>query len=118
MRPWRILTVRTMPQDRKLPTPDDARICPWCEKQYRTPPGHTGSVCPECRAELMEQPKEVLVDMLGRVAGVNVITMASLSLHAPDSLDALGLWDSPKREGFTQRPVTMKAFTRKQRRVH
>jgi hypothetical protein len=66
----------------------------------------------------MEHPKEVLVDMLGRVAGVNVIAMASLAVHAPDSLDTLGLWNAPEREGFTRRPVTMKELTRKYRRVH
>ena len=58
------------------------------------------------------------MEMLGRVAGVNVITMASLSLHSPDSLDTLGLWNAPKREGFSRRPVTMKEYTRKLRGVH
>ena len=58
------------------------------------------------------------MDMLGRVAGVNVIAMASLALHSPDSLDTLGIWNAPKREGFTRRPITMKEFTRKYRRVH
>jgi hypothetical protein len=96
----------------------DERLCPWCERKYHPPSGHTGAVCPDCREELLEQPKEILVDMLGRVAGVNVIAMASLSLHSPDSLDTLGLWNAPKREGFSRRPVTMKELTRKQRRVH
>ena len=58
------------------------------------------------------------MDMLGRVAGVNVITIASLAIHSPDSLDTLGLWNAPEREGFTLRPVTMREFIRKYRRVH
>ena len=97
---------------------DDERLCPWCENKYRATPDYTVPICPDCRAELMEHPKEVLVDMLGRVAGVNVIAMASLAVHAPDSLDTLGLWNAPEREGFTRRPVTMKELTRKYRRVH
>jgi len=106
-----------MPAKRKITLPNDERLCPWCENKYRATPDYTAPICPDCRAELLEQPKEVLVDMLGRVAGVNVITMASLSLHSPDSLDTLGLWNAPKREGFSRRPVTMKELTRKQRRV-
>jgi hypothetical protein len=107
-----------MPTSRKIPAQDDERLCPWCERTYRAPTEHAGPLCPDCREELLEQPKEILVDMLGRVAGVNVIAMASLSLHSPDSLDMLGLWDAPKREGFSRRPVTMKELTRKNRRVH
>ena len=97
---------------------DDERLCPWCENKYRATLDYTVPMCPDCRTDLMEQPKEVLVDMLGRVAGVNVIAMASLAVHSPDSLDTLGLWNAPEREGFTRRPVTMKELTRKYRRVH
>ena len=106
-----------MPQNRNIPPQDEKRLCPWCETKYDPPSGHPGSLCPDCRTDLLEQPKEVLVDMLGRVAGVNVITMASLAVYSPDSLDTLGLWNAPKREGFTRRPVSMKELTRKQRRV-
>jgi hypothetical protein len=110
--PWHILAVRTR--------------CPKIGFRHRmtsafalrTPPDHAGPLCPDYREELLEQPKEILVDMLGGVAGVNVIAMASLSLHSPDSLDTLGLWNAPKREGFSRRPVTMKELTRKNRRVH
>jgi hypothetical protein len=87
------------------------------EAKYYPAPDYAATVCPDCRTELLEQPKEFLVDMLGRVAGVNVITIASLALHSPDSPDTLGLWNAPKREGFTRRPVTMKEFIRKYRRV-
>lgn len=113
----RILVNKPMPIKRKTPGLDDERLCPWCETKYHPAPDHAGTVCPECRAELLEQPKEFLVDMLGRVAGVNVIVMASLAVHSPDSLDTLGLWNAPEREGFSRRPVTMKEFTRKYRRV-
>jgi hypothetical protein len=78
----------------------------------------SGPLCRDCRAELLEQPKEVLVDMLGHVAGVNVISMAALALSSPDTLDTLGLWNAPKREGFGHHPITMKEFVRKRQRVH
>ena len=107
-----------MPSNRKIPAQDEERLCPWCEAKYRPAPDYAATVCPDCRGELLEQPKEFLVDMLGRVAGVNVITIASLAIHSPDSLDTLGLWNAPEREGFARRPVTMKEFTRKYRRVH
>jgi len=113
----RILVNKPMPMKHKTGQ-DDERLCPWCETKYQPAPDHAGTVCPDCRTELLEQPKEFLVDMLGRVAGVNVIVMASLAVHSPDSLDTLGLWNAPEREGFSRRPVTMKEFTRKYRRVH
>jgi hypothetical protein len=56
--------------------------------------------------------------MSGRVADVNILTIASLAIHSPDSLDTLGLWNASEREGFTRRPVTMKELIRKYRRVH
>lgn len=31
----------------------------------------------------MEQPKEALIDMLGRVAGVNVVVIAALAIQDP-----------------------------------
>ena len=114
----RILINELMPTKRKTTGQDDERLCPWCETKYHPTPDHAGTVCSDCRAELLEQPKEFLVDMLGRVAGVNVIVMASLAVHSPDSLDTLGLWNAPEREGFSRRPVAMKEFTRKYRRVH
>jgi len=63
----------------------------------------------------MEQPKEFLVDMLGRVAGVNVIAMASL--REDDFLEELGLWNAPQREGASRRLLTMKEFSRRRQRV-
>ena len=44
------------------------------------PPGARtqGTLCPACRAELLEQPKEFLLDMLGHVTGVNAIAMAAV----------------------------------------
>jgi hypothetical protein len=117
MQAWRTINVRTMPPKRKIPAQDDERLCPWCETKYHPAPDYAATVCPECRGELLEQSKEFLVDMLGRVAGVNVITIASLAIHSPDSLDKLGLWNAPERGGFARRPVTMKEFTRKYRRI-
>jgi hypothetical protein len=114
----RNLVNEPMPTKRKTTEQDDERLCPWCETKYHPAPDHAGTVCPDCRIELLEQPKEFLVDMLGRVAGVNVIVMASLAVHSPDSLIRLALWNAPKREGFSRRPVTMKELTRKYRRVH
>jgi hypothetical protein len=64
----------------------------------------------------MGQPKEFLVDMLGHVAGVNAIAMASLH-ESPDILEGLLPWNAPKREGFTGRRLTMKELTRKRQRV-
>ena len=107
-----------MPTKSKDTGHGDERLCPWCESKYHPPPDYTAPICRDCREELLEESKEFLVDMLGRVAGVNVITMASLAVHSPDSLETLGLWNAPKREGFSRRPVTMKEFIRKYRRVH
>ena len=70
-------------------------------------------MCRDCRAELLEQPKEFLVDMLGRVAGVNVITIASLALHSPDSLDTLaGVYCEPRHHGNaeTNNPLRSKGI--------
>jgi hypothetical protein len=57
------------------------------------------------------------VDLIGRMAGVNVIMIASLSLHAQDALETLGLWNAPEQEGFDRRPGTMKEFARKHVKV-
>ena len=64
----------------------------------------------------MEQPKEFLVDMLGHVTGVNAIVMASLR-ESPEILDQLLPWNAPKREGFSQRRLTMKELAQKRKRV-
>ena len=106
-----------MSRKTKTATQNDERLCPWCEDRYRPASDYTSTVCRDCRAELMEQPKEALIDMLGGVAGVNVIVMASLALHAPDSLEILGLWNTPEREAFSRHPATAKEVTRKYRRV-
>jgi len=86
-----------MPTKRKIIGQDDERLCPWCERKYRSAQDHAGIVCPDCRAELLDEPKDFLVDMLGRVAGVNMMALASLAVHAPDSLDTLGVWNAPER---------------------
>ena len=39
----------------------------------------------------MEQPKELLIDMLGGMAGFHVLVMALLTLDAFDSSEAIGL---------------------------
>jgi hypothetical protein len=106
-----------MARDRKVPLKSGERLCSWCEHKYHATSENTSGLCPDCRSDLLEQPKEVLVDMLGHVAGVNVIAMASLAVYAPDSLDTLGLWNAPAREGFSRFPVSMKQLTRKHRRV-
>ena len=113
----RILNGMPMSQRAKVPLKEGERLCPWCERSYRASPDYKTALCHDCQADLMDQPKEVLIEMLARVAGVNVIAMASLAVYAPDSLDTLGLWDSPKREGFTRHAVSMKQLTRKLRRV-
>ena len=66
------------------------RLCPWCETTYTLPSGHTSQLCPECRTALLDEPKEFLVDMLGRVTGLNVVLMAALPVP-PGFLDNLGL---------------------------
>ena len=50
------------------------------------------------------------MDMLGRVAGVNVMAMASLAANSPETLDTLGLWDAPVREGFSRSPITIETI--------
>lgn len=92
---------------------DGERLCRWCETKYHAAADHSGPICPDCRAELLEQPKEFLVDMLGRVAGVNAIAMASLALNSPDVVETLGLWNAPQREGLSRRNLTAKEFARK-----
>src|SRR5450432_4851311 len=103
-----------MPQREKISV--DERFCPWCETRYHATPDQSGPLCCDCREELLEQPKEFLVDMLGRVAGVNVMALASLAANSPETLDTLGLWDAPVREGFSRSPITMKQFSRKRQR--
>jgi hypothetical protein len=74
-----------MPQKPKINNKE--RFCPWCERKYDDAPSeHTGPLCPDCREELMEQSKDFLVDMLGHVAGVNVIAMAALAANSPETL--------------------------------
>jgi hypothetical protein len=58
----------------------------------------------------MAQSKEFLVDMLGRVAGVNVIAIASLAANSPGTAERLGVLDV---EGSELRRVTMKEFAQK-----
>jgi hypothetical protein len=106
-----------MQRKKKITAESQDRFCPWCETKYRpAPETKVGPLCPDCRAELMEQPKEFLVDMLARVAGVNAITMASLR-EEPDILEGLLPWNAPNREGFTRRRLTMKELTRNRQRV-
>jgi hypothetical protein len=107
-----------MPAKRKITEPNDERFCTWCETKYHGRPDHTGPLCSDCRAELLEQSKEFLVEMLGHVASVNVISMAFLALNSPDLLDTMGMWNAPRREGFSQRLIAMREFVRKGQRVH
>jgi hypothetical protein len=72
-------------------------------------------LCPDCRAELMEQPKEFLVDMLGHVTGVNAIAMAAV--RDSDLLENLGVWNAPQREGASRRMLIMKELARKRQRL-
>jgi hypothetical protein len=106
-----------MPAKSKSSDQDGERFCPWCEMKYPVDTNRRIPLCPDCQAGLLEYDKEALVDLLGRVAGVNVIAMAALSLHAPDALETLGLWNAPARSGFSRRPVTMKEFARKHMKV-
>lgn len=106
-----------MPHKTKTPTQPTESLCPWCEDRYRPASDYTSTLCPDCRAELMEQPKDFLIDMIGGTAGVNVIVMSSLARYAPDAIEALGLLSTPERQGFSRRPAKMKELTRKDRRV-
>ena len=81
----------------------DERLCPWCETIYPLPSGHPGQICPECRTKLLDESKEFLVDMLGRVTGLNVVLMSSLPVP-PGVLEALHL-----QEKATMRRLSMKA---------
>jgi hypothetical protein len=51
------------------------RLCS-CEMTYILPKGHSSQLRPECRQYLLDQPKEFLVDTLGRVIGLNLILIA------------------------------------------
>src|SRR6266581_5695456 len=107
----------TMQRRSKNTAEPTERFCSWCETKYLPAPGtEAGPLCPDCRAELMEQPKEFLVDMLGHVTGVNAIVMASLR-ESPEILDQLLPWNAPKREGFSRRRLTMKELAHKRQRV-
>ena len=107
----------TMQRRTKTAAEPTERFCSWCETKYRPVPGtKTGPLCPDCREELLEQPKEFLVNMLGHVTGINAIIMASLR-ESPEILDELLPWNAPKREGFDQRRLTMKELARKRQRV-
>ena len=44
---------------------------------FHAAPDQSRPLCPDCRSELLEQSKEFLVDMLGHVTGVNLLTMAA-----------------------------------------
>ena len=83
---------------------------------FHAAPDQSSPLCPDCRSELLEQSKEFLVDMLGHVTGVNLLTMAAAG-DKDDLLERTGMVDTPKREGFTRRPMTMKQFARKRQRV-
>jgi hypothetical protein len=96
--------------NRKTSTPRD-RVCPWCETKYHAAPDHIGLLCPECREELLGESKEFLVDMLGHVCGVSLLTMAEAG-NKDDLLQRLGMW-----EGFHRRPLTMQEFARKRQRL-
>ena len=92
------------------------RLCPWCEEMYDAQTDQTGSLCSGCQSELMEQPKEFLVDLLAHITAVNLLMMAEAG-DKDELLEKAGMIDTPKREGFTRRPLTMKQFARKHQRV-
>src|SRR2546428_12623716 len=107
----------TMQRRSKNTAEPTERFCSWCETKYWPAAGtKLGPLCPDCRAELMEQPKKFLVDMLGYVTGVNAIAMASLH-ESPEILDQLLPWNAPKRERFSRRRLTLKELARKRQRV-
>src|SRR5205809_420305 len=88
----------------------DKRFCPWCEAIYHP------ELNSDCRAELLQEPKEVLVDLLGHIAGVNAIAMALLQ-DSPDLLEELGFYNTPQMEGVSRRRLTMQELARKRQRV-
>jgi hypothetical protein len=104
-----------MPTKRTITQPSE-RLCPWCETMFHAAPDQSSPLCPDCRSELLEQSKEFLVDMLGHVSGVNLLTMAAAG-DKDDLLERTGMVDTPKREGLSRRPMTMKQFARKRQRV-
>ena len=68
----------------------EKRLCPWCENAFTLPDDYSNQMCPECRNKLLELPKEALVDLLGKVTGLNVIIMSALPVP-PDILHRLDL---------------------------
>ena len=89
------------------------RYCPWCDKKYEAP-SDSGPLCDECRSELLEQPREFLVDMLGHVAGVNALAMAALRA-SPHLLEEFGLTGG----GEGARPkLTLKELAKTRKRVN
>src|SRR5271157_2113353 len=78
------------------------RYCPWCDRKYQAESDKSSPLCDECRTELLEQPKEFLVDMLGHVAGVNALAMAALR-GSPHLLEEFGLTGSGSEEADSGR---------------
>ena len=71
------------------------RYCPWCDRKYQAESDNSGPLCDECRTDLLERPKEFLVDMLGHVAGVNALARAALRA-SPHLLEEFGLTGGPE----------------------
>jgi hypothetical protein len=57
-------------------------------------------MCPECRNKLLGEPKDFLVDMLGKVTGLNVIIMSALPVP-PDILHRLDLLEKDSGRRLT-----------------
>src|ERR1041385_3377326 len=94
----------------------EKRFCSWCETLYSPESGRSSPLCPNCRAELLQESKEFLVDLLGHVAGVNAIAMDSLR-DSPDLLEELDLYNEPQREGTSRHRLTMQELARKRHKV-
>lgn len=75
------------------------RLCSWCEMTYTLKKGQLSYLCPECRQYLLDQPKEFLVDMLGRVTVLNLVLMARfpVPLEIMEKIDLLEKGNTRRR---------------------
>jgi hypothetical protein len=93
------------------------RYCPWCDRKYQAESNKGGPLCDECREELMEQPREFLVGMLGHLADLNALAIAALRA-SPHLLEEFGLAGSgPEEADGTRRKLTLKELAKSRQRA-
>ena len=85
--------------------------CPLCDTKYQKESEENSMLCDQCREDLLQEPKELLINMLEYLARINAIAMAALRT-SPQLIEEFGLAPEFHGAGSMRRKLTLKELSK------